>query len=124
MMKVAISQISLFWKSSAIGLCAAGVQGLILSPKRRRAASFGFCFIFGHAFSSERAKSLVQVGCRRLERRAMQTLFPTLGMIAVLALIWGGAFLIRKGGDRPKGWLMVVAALVLFANILILTWPV
>jgi predicted permease len=54
----------------------------------------------------------------------MQTLFPTLGMIAVLALIWGGVFLIRKGDDRQKGWLMIVAALVLFANILILTWPV
>jgi hypothetical protein len=102
----------------------AGVQGLILSLEWRLAASFGFSLIFGHAISYERNKSPVQVGCRRLERRVMQTLFPTLGVIAVLALIWGGVFLIRKGTDRQKGWLMIVAALVLFANILILTWPV
>jgi hypothetical protein len=54
----------------------------------------------------------------------MQNLVPTLGMIAVLALVWGGRHMIRTGTDKKRGWLMIVAALVLFANILILTWPV
>jgi hypothetical protein len=54
----------------------------------------------------------------------MQTLFPTVATIAVLALIWGGRSMIRSGTDRKRGWLMIIAALVLFANILILTWPV
>lgn len=54
----------------------------------------------------------------------MHNLLPTLGMIAVIVLIWGGIYLIRKGSERQKGWLMIVAAAVLFANIVILTWPV
>ena len=57
-------------------------------------------------------------------KETMPNLFPTLGMIAVIALIWGGIYLIRRGAERQKGWLMIVAAIVLFANILILTWPV
>ncbi len=54
----------------------------------------------------------------------MQSFVPTLAMIGVMALIWGGFHMIREGLDRKRGWLMIVAALVLFANILILTWPV
>jgi uncharacterized membrane protein HdeD (DUF308 family) len=53
-----------------------------------------------------------------------QSFIPSLAMIGVLALIGGGIHLIRKGQDRKRGWLMIVAALVLFGNILILTWPV
>jgi uncharacterized membrane protein HdeD (DUF308 family) len=53
-----------------------------------------------------------------------QSFIPSLAMIGVLALIGGGIHLIRKGQDRKRGWLMIVAALVLFGNILILTLPV
>jgi hypothetical protein len=54
----------------------------------------------------------------------MQNLFPTLATVAVLALILGGRHMIRSGSDRKRGWLMIVAAIVLLTNILILTWPV
>jgi hypothetical protein len=40
-------------------------------------------------------------------------------MIAAAALIWGGVAQIRRGERR--GWLMLVAALVLFGNVLIWT---
>jgi hypothetical protein len=53
----------------------------------------------------------------------VQSFIPTLAMIGVIALIWGGLRLIRGGLDRKRGWLMIVAAVVLLANILILTWP-
>jgi hypothetical protein len=53
----------------------------------------------------------------------MQTIVPSLAMIGVIALIWGGFRLIRVGLDRKRGWLMIVAAVVLLVNILILTWP-
>jgi uncharacterized membrane protein HdeD (DUF308 family) len=56
-------------------------------------------------------------------RGMTQNFIPTLAMIGVLALICGGLHLIRKGLDPKRGWLMIVAAVVLFANILILTWP-
>jgi hypothetical protein len=42
-------------------------------------------------------------------------------MIAVFALVWGGVRLIRGRTDRNKGWLMIVAAAVLLANVAILT---
>lgn len=40
--------------------------------------------------------------------------------LGVLVLTWGGIKLIRRG-DRQKGALMLVAALVLLANLLIWT---
>jgi hypothetical protein len=42
-------------------------------------------------------------------------------MIAVFALVWGGVRLIRGRTDRNKGWLMIVAAAVLLANVALLT---
>jgi hypothetical protein len=45
------------------------------------------------------------------------------GVLATFALIAGGVWLIRKGGDRRKGALMIIAALVLLGNVLIIAWP-
>ena len=48
-------------------------------------------------------------------------LFLGIAMIAVFALMWGGATLVRRGEDRRRGILMLVAAAVLLANVLIWT---
>ena len=40
--------------------------------------------------------------------------------IAAIVLIWGGVTMIRKG-DRTKGVLMIVCAVVLVGNVLIWT---
>lgn len=60
----------------------------------------------------------------------MQTIFqalagiaPTIAMIAILALIAGGIYLIRTGQNRTKGVLMLVAAAVFFGNVLLWTLP-
>lgn len=45
----------------------------------------------------------------------------SLAMIAAFALTGGGAYLLIKGRVRKQGVLMLVAALVLFANVLIWT---
>lgn len=46
----------------------------------------------------------------------------SLAMVAVIALVWGGLFLIRRGGpERQRGVLMLVAAAVTLANVLIWT---
>ena len=47
----------------------------------------------------------------------------TLGiaMIAVFLLIAGGIRLIMRGEHKQQGWLMIVAALVLFGNVLVWT---
>jgi hypothetical protein len=42
-------------------------------------------------------------------------------MIAAFALAAGGIVTIRRGAERKKGVLMLVAALVLVGNVLILT---
>ena len=42
-------------------------------------------------------------------------------MIAAFLLSLGGIALIRKGGDRRKGVLMLVAAAVLVGNVLIVS---
>ncbi|MET3712881.1 hypothetical protein ABIC65_003600 [Sphingomonas trueperi] len=50
-------------------------------------------------------------------------LYPlTMGiaMLAVLALAWGGVTVLRRG-DRQRGVLMLVCALVILANVLIWT---
>ncbi len=44
-------------------------------------------------------------------------------MIAGVALIVGAVFLYRRGGDRKRIWLMLVAALVMFANVAIWAVP-
>jgi len=48
----------------------------------------------------------------------------SIAMIAALALAWGGAWLVVKKRDRKRGWLMVVMAAVLLANVLIWVVPV
>lgn len=49
-------------------------------------------------------------------------LAPTITMLAVFALIFGGIRLVRMGGDnRTKGVLMLVCAGVLVGNVLIWT---
>ena len=53
----------------------------------------------------------------------MQALTLSIAMLAVFALVAGGAWLVVKGGDRKRGTLMLVAALVLLGNVLIWTWP-
>ena len=44
-----------------------------------------------------------------------------LAMIAAFALIAGGVSLLRRGADRTRGWLMIVAALVLIGNVAVWT---
>ncbi len=43
-----------------------------------------------------------------------------LAIFACLLLVWGGIRILTTGGDRLKGILMIVAALVLGGNIAIL----
>lgn len=53
----------------------------------------------------------------------LSSLYPlTMGiaMLAVLALAWGGVTVLRRG-DRQRGVLMLVCALVILANVLIWT---
>ncbi|MEY3906526.1 MAG: hypothetical protein RIR59_1349 [Pseudomonadota bacterium] len=47
----------------------------------------------------------------------------SVAVIAAAALIWGGIRLIRAAQERRKGTLMIIAALVLMANVLIIAWP-
>ncbi len=44
-------------------------------------------------------------------------------VIASVLLLWGGVKLARTGENRSKGLLMILAAAVLFANVLIWTVP-
>ena len=47
-----------------------------------------------------------------------------IAMLAVFALVAGGAYLIRRSRvDRTRGVLMLVTAVVLLGNVLIATWP-
>ena len=50
-------------------------------------------------------------------------LLMSIAVLGVFALIFGAATLWRRGGDRQQSLLMVIAAIVLFVNILILSWP-
>jgi hypothetical protein len=49
---------------------------------------------------------------------ALNPLLLSIAVVAMFALVWGG---IRtwRGGERQKGVLMVIAALVLLGNLLI-----
>ncbi len=47
--------------------------------------------------------------------------FLGIAMIAVFVLTGGGVYLVRGGRDRTRGWLMLVAAVVLLGNVLIWT---
>ncbi|MGF7149104.1 putative membrane protein YhfC [Sphingomonas zeicaulis] len=55
--------------------------------------------------------------------RDLFNIVTAIAMLAVLALVIGAIALFRRGGDRKQPLLMLGAALVLFANILIWTWP-
>lgn len=45
----------------------------------------------------------------------------SIAMLAIGALVWGGFWMALKRGQKLKGVLMVVCALVLLANVLIAT---
>ena len=45
----------------------------------------------------------------------------SIAILAAFALVAGGMWLVFKRRERKQGWLMIVAALVLFANVLIWT---
>jgi hypothetical protein len=49
------------------------------------------------------------------------SLFLGIAMVAVFALTFGAIKLLRRGEDRKRGWLMLVAAMVLLGNVLIWT---
>jgi hypothetical protein len=49
------------------------------------------------------------------------SLFLGIAMVAVFALTFGAIKLLRRGEDRKRGWLMLVAAMVLLSNVLIWT---
>jgi hypothetical protein len=44
-----------------------------------------------------------------------------IAMLAAFLLVLGGVRLIGRGEFRQQGWLMIVAALVLFGNVLVWT---
>jgi len=48
----------------------------------------------------------------------------SISVLAVFALVLGGGWIILKRADKKQGVLMVIAAIVLLANILIWAWPV
>lgn len=53
----------------------------------------------------------------------MSNILLTIAMFAGFALLWGAWKLRQREGVVQKVWLMVVAALVIFANIAIWTVP-
>jgi hypothetical protein len=54
---------------------------------------------------------------------AMVNAFLSIAMVAGFALLWGAWGLWKRNGLGQKVWLMVAAALVIFANIAIWTVP-
>jgi len=53
----------------------------------------------------------------------MTNLILSVLMLAGAALLAGGIYMLRKGINRKQGWLMLVAAAVMFANVGIWTTP-
>ncbi|WP_339690370.1 hypothetical protein [uncultured Parasphingorhabdus sp.] len=47
----------------------------------------------------------------------MSNLILSVLMLAGTALLAGGVFVLRKGDNKKQGWLMLVAAAVMFANV-------
>ena len=47
----------------------------------------------------------------------------SIAMLAVFALCGGGAWILAKRREKKQGVLMLIAALVLLANVLIWAWP-
>ena len=54
----------------------------------------------------------------------MTNLILSVLMLAGAALVAGGIYILRKGSNKKQGWLMLVAAAVMFANVAIQTIPV
>ena len=54
----------------------------------------------------------------------MTNLILSILMLAGAALLLGGIYILRKGNNRKQGWLMILAAAVMFANVGIWTIPV
>ncbi len=54
---------------------------------------------------------------------AMNGTILSILMLAGAALTGGGAYALAKGRDRKRGVLMLVAGLVMFANVAIMTVP-
>lgn len=54
----------------------------------------------------------------------MQDAILSILMLAGLALVAGAVVLWRRGERGPRPWLMLVAALVMFANVAIWALPV
>jgi len=54
----------------------------------------------------------------------MIELVLSIAVLAALALVGGGVWLIARKRDRQRGLLMIGAALVTLANVAILAWPV
>ena len=55
---------------------------------------------------------------------AMSELILSILMLAGAALLAGGVYVLRKGINRKQGWLMLLAAGVMFANVAIGLIPV
>ena len=51
----------------------------------------------------------------------MSGVIYSIAMLAAAVLIVGGVAMIRRGEERSRGWLMIVAGVVLVANVLVLT---
>ena len=54
----------------------------------------------------------------------MSNLILSILMLAGAALFAGGIFMLRKGSNNRQGWLMLVAAVVMFGNVAIGLIPV
>lgn len=55
--------------------------------------------------------------------RCMSATILSILMLAGIALSVGGLMMIVKKRDHQKGWLMIAAAVVMFANVLIWALP-
>lgn len=53
----------------------------------------------------------------------MSEVILSIAVLAAAALICGGIRLMQAKNEVRKGRLMIIAALVLFANVLIIAWP-
>ncbi len=56
--------------------------------------------------------------------RAMASTILSILMLSGIALSIGGLYLIGRKRDPKRGWLMLVAAMVMFANVAIWAMPV
>lgn len=54
---------------------------------------------------------------------SVSNLILSILMLAGFALMAGGIIALRRGDNRKQGWLMLVAALVMFANVAIWAIP-